>query len=63
MNKFLEVGLKSAFVAYIVSAFDFVGGFEMHLNPLEWSQLKLGIFIIFFVLTAIIETLFIKKKK
>ena len=44
MNKFLELGLKSAFVAYIVSAFDFVGGFEMHLNPLEWSQLKLVIF-------------------
>jgi hypothetical protein len=63
MNKFLEVGLKSAFVAYIVSAFDFVGGFEMHLNPLEWSQLKLVIFTTFFVLTAIIETLFIKKKK
>ena len=29
MKKLLELSLKSAFVAYIVSAFDFIGGFEI----------------------------------
>ena len=38
MKKLLELSLKSAFVAYIVSAFDFIGGFEMHLNPLDWIE-------------------------
>ena len=63
MKKLLELSLKSAFVAYIVSAFDFIGGFEMHLNPLDWSLQKIIIFIIFFISITIIESYFIKKKK
>mgnify|MGYP001173563144 CR=1 FL=1 len=63
MKKLLELSLKSAFVAYVVSAFDIIGGFEMHLNPLDWSQGKLVLFVVFFILTAIIESFFIKKKK
>ena len=63
MKKLLELSLKSAFVAYIVSAFDFYGGFEMHLNPLDWSQRKLVLFVVFFILTAVIESFFIKKEK
>ena len=63
MKKLLELSLKSAFVAYVVSAFDFIGGFEMHLNPLDWSQRKLILFVVFFVLTAVIESFFIKNKK
>ena len=35
MKNLLELSLKSTFVAYIVSAFDIIGGFEMHLNPLD----------------------------
>ena len=63
MKNLLELSLKSAFIAYIVSAFDFIGGFEMHLNPLDWSQRKLILFAVFFILIAIIESFFIKKKK
>ena len=63
MKKLLELSLKSAFVAYIVTAFDFIGGFKMQLNPLDWSQRKLILFVVFFILTAVIESFFIKKKK
>ena len=63
MKKLLELSLKSAFVAYIVTAFDFIGGFKMHLNPLDWSQRKLILFVVFFILTAVIESFLIKKKK
>ena len=63
MKNLLELSLKSAFVAYIVSAFDFIGGFEIHLNPLDWNQRKLILFVAFFILTAVIESFFIKKKK
>ena len=44
-------------------AFDIIGGFEMHLNPLDWNQRKLILFVVFFILTAVIESFFIKKKK
>ncbi len=63
MKKLLELSLKSAFIAYIPIAFNFIGGFEMHLNPLDWSLQKIIIFIIFFILITIIESYFIKKKK
>ena len=63
MKNLLELSLKSTFVAYIVSAFDIIGGFEMHLNPLGWNQRKLILFVVFFILTAAIESFFIKKKK
>ena len=45
MKKSLELILKSAFIAYIPIAFNFIGGFEMHLNPLDWSLQKIIIFI------------------
>ena len=35
MKKSLELILKSAFIAYIPIALNFIGGFEMHLNPLD----------------------------
>ena len=63
MKNLLELSLKSTFVAYIVSAFDIIGEFEMHLNPLDWNQRKLILFAVFFILTAVIESFFIKKKK
>ena len=63
MKSLLELSLKSTFVAYIVSAFDIVGVFEMHLNPLGWNQRKLILFVVFFILTSVIESFFIKKKK
>ena len=63
MKKLLELSLKSAFIAYIPIAFNFIGGFEMHLNPLDWSLQKIIIFIILFISITIIESYFIKKKK
>ena len=63
MKKLLELILKSAFIAYIPIAFNFIGGFAMHLNPLAWSLQKIIIFIIFFISITIIESYFIKKKK
>jgi len=45
-----------------VSAFDFVGGFEVHLNPADWNERKLILFMLFFILTAFIESFFIKRK-
>ena len=62
MKKSLELILKSAFIAYIAIAFNFIG-YEMHLNPLDWSLQKIIIFIILFISITIIESYFIKKKK
>lgn len=49
-------------VAYIATAFGLGNGFEMNLIPLDWDIYLLVKFLIVFILTAIIERLFIKKK-
>ena len=48
--------------AYISTAFGLGNGFEMNLIPLNWGIYLLVKFLIVFILTAIIERLFIKKK-
>ena len=50
-------------VAYIITAFGLGDGFEMNLIPINWDIFLLIKFAIFFILTAIIESFFIKKKK
>ena len=59
MKKLLFFGLV---VAYIATAFGLGNGFEMNLIPLNWDIYLLVKFLIVFILTAIIERLFIKKK-
>ncbi|MAG19550.1 MAG: hypothetical protein CMB98_05675 [Flavobacteriaceae bacterium] len=59
MNKLLFFALV---VAYIATAFGLGNGFEMNLIPLNWDIYLLVKFLIVFILTAIIERLFIKKK-
>ena len=49
-------------VAYIATAFGLGNGFEMNLIPLYWDIYLLAKFLIVFILTAIIERFFIKKK-
>ena len=49
-------------VAYIATAFGLGNGFEINLIPLNWDIYLLIKFLIVFILTAIIERLFIKKK-
>ena len=49
-------------VAYIATAFGLGNGFEMNLIPLDWDIHLLVKFLIVFILTAIIERFFIKKK-
>ena len=49
-------------VAYIATALGLGDGFEMNLIPLNWDIYLLVKFLIVFILTAIIERLFIKKK-
>tara|TARA_B100000900_G_scaffold351314_1_gene318368 strand:- start:41 stop:223 length:183 start_codon:yes stop_codon:yes gene_type:complete len=49
-------------VAYIATAFGLGNGFEMNLIPLDWDIYLLVKFLIVFILTAIIERFFIKKK-
>ena len=49
-------------VSYIATAFGLGNGFEMNLIPLNWDIYLLVKFLIVFILTAIIERLFIKKK-
>ena len=50
-------------VAYIITAFGLGDGFEMNLIPFNWDIFLLIKFAIFFILTVIIESFFIKKKK
>lgn len=50
-------------VAYIAIALGLGDGFEMNLNPFNWDIYLLIKFAIIFMLTAIIESFFIKKKK
>ena len=50
-------------VAYIITAFGLGDGFEMNLIPFNWDIFLLIKFAIFFILTAIIESFFIKMKK
>ena len=59
MKKLLFFAL---FVAYIATAFGLGNGFEMNLIPLDWDIYLLVKFLIVFILTAIIERFFIKKK-
>ena len=58
-----KILLFALVVAYIATAFGLGDGFEMNLIPFNWDISLLVKFSIFFVLTAIIENFFIKKKK
>ena len=49
-------------VAYIGTAFGLGNGFEVNLIPFNWDIYLFVKFLIVFILTAIIESYFIKKK-
>jgi hypothetical protein len=49
-------------VAYIATAFGLGNGFEVNLIPYNWDKYLLVKFLIVFILTAVIESYFIKKK-
>tara|TARA_B100001115_G_C15515515_1_gene244354 strand:+ start:346 stop:528 length:183 start_codon:yes stop_codon:yes gene_type:complete len=57
-----KILLFALVVAYIATAFGMGNGFEMNLIPFNWDISLLVRFSIFFILTAIIESFFIKKK-
>ena len=59
MKKLLFIALV---VAYIATAFGLDNGFEMNLIPFNWDIYLLVKFLIVFILTAVIESYFIKKK-
>jgi len=58
-----KILLFALVVAYLATAFGLGDGFEMNLIPFNWDISLLVKFSIFFILTAIIENFFIKKKK
>ena len=58
-----KIILFALVVAYIATAFGLGDGFEMNLIPFNWDISLLVKFSIFFILTAIIESFFIKMKK
>ena len=58
-----KILLFALVVAYIATAFGLGDGFEMNLTPFNWDIYLLVKFSIFFILTAIIESFFIKMKK
>ena len=49
-------------VAYIATAFGLGNGFEVKLSPFNWDIYLLVKFLIVFILTAVIESYFIKRK-
>ena len=49
-------------VSYIATAFGLGNGFEVNLIPFNWDIYLLVKFLIVFILTAVIESYFIKKK-
>ena len=48
--------------AYISTAFGLGNGFEVNLIPFNWDKYLLVKLLIVFMLTAVIESYFIKKK-
>ena len=58
-----KILLFALVVAYIATAFGLGDGFEINLIPINWDISLLVKFLIFFILTAVIESFFIKKKK
>tara|TARA_B100000674_G_C37198534_1_gene627235 strand:+ start:132 stop:314 length:183 start_codon:yes stop_codon:yes gene_type:complete len=58
-----KILLFALVVAYLATAFGLGDGFEMNLIPFNWDISLLVKFSIFFILTAIIESFFIKMKK
>ena len=61
-SRLFKILFFSFVVSYIITAFSFVNGFDVNLNPFNWDKIFLIKFMVWLVLVAIIESFFIKRK-
>ncbi len=61
-SRLFKILFFSFVVSYIITAFSFVNGFDVNLNLFNWDKIFLIKFMVWFVLVAIIESFFIKRK-